>query len=173
MVSNPGFRIDNLTSPGHGPLTVDGFVSERVASRLLATRSNHSNTKESFLKGTWSPQTVTFKVSITASESVYQARPRTVAFSKRPSKSRRVCDGFVSVMNGPTSHGAGRHPFVTYNSLKSAVKDDDEALKLWEGFREGRRFSRDTYPESYITKYTKWFRDGRVFEAHRLLYHSA
>ena len=26
--------------------------------------------------------------------------------------------------------------------------------KLWEGYRESRRCSRDTYPESYITKYT-------------------
>jgi hypothetical protein len=25
----------------------------------------------------------------------------------------------------------------------------------WEGFRESRRCSRDTYPESYITKYTQ------------------
>ena len=25
---------------------------------------------------------------------------------------------------------------------------------LWEGYRESRRCSRDTYPESYITKYT-------------------
>jgi len=25
---------------------------------------------------------------------------------------------------------------------------------LWEGYHESRRFSRDTYPESYITKYT-------------------
>jgi len=24
----------------------------------------------------------------------------------------------------------------------------------WEGYRESRRCSRDTYPESYITKYT-------------------
>jgi len=25
---------------------------------------------------------------------------------------------------------------------------------VWEGCRESRRYSRDTYPESYITKYT-------------------
>jgi len=25
---------------------------------------------------------------------------------------------------------------------------------LWEGYHESRRCSRDTYPESYITKYT-------------------
>ena len=27
-------------------------------------------------------------------------------------------------------------------------------FSLWEGCRESRRCSRDTYPESYITKYT-------------------
>jgi len=27
-------------------------------------------------------------------------------------------------------------------------------LPLWEGYRESRRCSRDTYPEAYITKYT-------------------
>ena len=27
-------------------------------------------------------------------------------------------------------------------------------IPLWEGCRESRRCSRDTYPESYITKYT-------------------
>ena len=27
-------------------------------------------------------------------------------------------------------------------------------LNGWEGYHESRRFSRDTYPESYITKYT-------------------
>ena len=65
----------------------------------------------------------------------------------------------------------------------------------WEGCRESRRCSRDTYPETYITKYTsmrrkepglaklvrpnrlrlsnvKRFRGGLVFKAHRLLYHS-
>ena len=26
--------------------------------------------------------------------------------------------------------------------------------RLWEGYRESRRCSRDTYPESYITEYT-------------------
>ena len=34
--------------------------------------------------------------------------------------------------------------------------------RLWEGYPESRRCSRDTYPESYITKYTSirrlWFR---------------
>ena len=24
----------------------------------------------------------------------------------------------------------------------------------WEGYRESRRYSRDTYPEAYVTKYT-------------------
>ena len=69
-----------------------------------------------------------------------------------------------------------------------------------EGYRKRRRCSRDTYPESYITKYTSKrrsanpneaeletrmsgslgerkgglgrFRGGLVFKAHRLLYHS-
>ena len=27
-------------------------------------------------------------------------------------------------------------------------------LNFWEGYHESRRCSRDTYPESYITKYT-------------------
>jgi len=27
-------------------------------------------------------------------------------------------------------------------------------IDSWEGYRESRRCSRDTYPESYITKYT-------------------
>jgi len=26
-------------------------------------------------------------------------------------------------------------------------------MSLWEGYHESRRCSRDTYPESYITKY--------------------
>ena len=30
---------------------------------------------------------------------------------------------------------------------------------LWEGYHESRRCSRDTYPESYITKYTSIQRD--------------
>ena len=30
---------------------------------------------------------------------------------------------------------------------------------LWEGFRESRRCSRDTYPESYITEYTSVYED--------------
>ena len=39
--------------------------------------------------------------------------------------------------------------------------------RLWEGCRESRRCSRDTYPESYITKYTiirrlKVFRDWQA-----------
>ena len=31
---------------------------------------------------------------------------------------------------------------------------------LWAGFRESRKCSRDTYPESYITKFTTYTRDG-------------
>ena len=33
---------------------------------------------------------------------------------------------------------------------------------LWEGFRESRRCSRDTYPESYITEYTLVYADKTV-----------
>ena len=29
-----------------------------------------------------------------------------------------------------------------------------EGVDLWEGYRESRRRSKDTYPDSYITKYT-------------------
>ena len=32
---------------------------------------------------------------------------------------------------------------------------------LWEGYCEGRRCPRDTYPESYITKYTSIRRQQR------------
>jgi len=35
-----------------------------------------------------------------------------------------------------------------------ASRDHTLAGPLWEGCRESRRCSRDTYPESYITKYT-------------------
>ena len=33
-------------------------------------------------------------------------------------------------------------------------RDHTLAGPLWEGFRESRRCSRDTYPESYITEFT-------------------
>ena len=33
---------------------------------------------------------------------------------------------------------------------------------IWEGYREGRRYSRDTYPESYITNYTSIRRQSAV-----------
>ena len=35
-----------------------------------------------------------------------------------------------------------------------ASRDHPFAGPLWEGYRESGRCSRDTYPESYITKYT-------------------
>ena len=35
-----------------------------------------------------------------------------------------------------------------------------DRLRLWEGFHERRRCSRDTHPESYITKYTSIRRLG-------------
>ena len=35
-----------------------------------------------------------------------------------------------------------------------ASRDHTLAGPLWEGFRESRRCSRDTYPESYFTEYT-------------------
>ena len=34
--------------------------------------------------------------------------------------------------------------------------------RLWEGCRESRRCSRDTYPESYVTKYTSIRRSNHV-----------
>ena len=34
------------------------------------------------------------------------------------------------------------------------LRDHTLAGLLWEGYRERRRCSRDTYPESYITNYT-------------------
>ena len=40
-----------------------------------------------------------------------------------------------------------------------AVRDDRSRVAwLWEGYYESRRCSRDTYPESYITKYTSVLR---------------
>ena len=41
------------------------------------------------------------------------------------------------------------HPKVIDPGLEHTL-----AGPLWEGCRESRRCSRDTYPESYITKYT-------------------
>ena len=38
---------------------------------------------------------------------------------------------------------------------------------LWEGCRESRRCSRDTYPESYINEYTLAYEDKRAVLAHR------
>ena len=42
------------------------------------------------------------------------------------------------------AQSATRHEFVSRDRLRVG----------WEGYRESRRCSRDTYPESYITKYT-------------------
>ena len=36
----------------------------------------------------------------------------------------------------------------------SASRDHTLVGPLWDGYYEGRRCSRDTYPESYVTKYT-------------------
>ena len=71
------------------------------------------------------------------------------------------------------SPGLGRARGSHMNQIKSSgdidpgaaprsIKDDrlrvgwlnGFAGPLWEGYRESRRCSRDTYPESYITKYT-------------------
>ena len=43
--------------------------------------------------------------------------------------------------------------FKPYHNFH-ALKDHTLAGPLWEGCRESRRCSRDTYPESYIIKYT-------------------
>jgi len=37
-----------------------------------------------------------------------------------------------------------------------------EKPRVWEGCRESRRYSRDTYRESYITKYTSIRRETRT-----------
>ena len=36
-----------------------------------------------------------------------------------------------------------------------------QELILWKGYRESRKCSRDTYPELYITKYTRTRRETR------------
>ena len=46
-------------------------------------------------------------------------------------------------------------------ALRSVLELIDSGLVgLWEGYRERRRCSRDTYPESSITKYTSIRRLG-------------
>ena len=45
-------------------------------------------------------------------------------------------------------------PFIPFGLEAHASRDHTLAGPLWEGYRESRRCSRDTYPESYITKYT-------------------
>ena len=39
-------------------------------------------------------------------------------------------------------------------AVKVLLSHSSPSLRVWEGCRESRRCSRDTYPESYITKYT-------------------
>jgi len=45
-------------------------------------------------------------------------------------------------------------PVIDSGLVGSASRDHTLAGPLWEGYRESRRCSRDTYTESYITKYT-------------------
>ena len=61
-----------------------GAGATRLISRLIAARTDHSTTKEKVEKGP--VRTVMSKVSTGASQSVYQARPRTVAFSKQKAR---------------------------------------------------------------------------------------
>ena len=44
----------------------------------------------------------------------------------------------------------------------------DSGLPVWEGCRESRRCSRDTYPESYITKFTSIRRKLLTYGGHQL-----
>ena len=57
---------------------------------------------------------------------------------------------------------------IDFVSLNSRLERNDRLSVgwLWEGYRESRRSSRDTYPESYITKYTSIRRKRRREEAH-------
>ena len=50
-------------------------------------------------------------------------------------------------------HQLSSHPLVTYSGAH-ASRDHTLVGPLWEGYHESRRCSRDTYPESYITKHT-------------------
>ena len=51
-------------------------------------------------------------------------------------------------------HWAGHVRCVPVNSFTSVDRLRVGWLNGWEGCRESRRYSRDTFPESYITKYT-------------------
>jgi hypothetical protein len=46
-----------------------------------------------------------------------------------------------------------------------ASRDQTLTGPLWEGFRESRRYSMNTYPESYITEYTLVDEDKAGVEA--------
>ena len=60
--------------------------------------------------------------------------------------------GQARLSSGPSQRRLFRKDFrpegTFFRTIASLLSE------LWEGFRESRRCSRDTYPESYITKYT-------------------
>ena len=51
---------------------------------------------------------------------------------------------------------------IDFVSLNSRLERNDRLSVgwLWEGYRESRRSSRDTYPESYISEYTLVYEDN-------------
>jgi len=60
-------------------------------------------------------------------------------------------DCLIQDSQGHIQDSQGQNPSRPDSSLDSQVKFLD---RLREGYRESRRCSRVTYPESYITKYT-------------------
>ena len=52
--------------------------------------------------------------------------------------------------------------FTRYDGLRGTTHSWD----LWEGYHESRGCSRDTYPESYITKYTRTRRHRLAINLH-------
>ena len=45
------------------------------------------------------------------------------------------------------------HTFCEMQALVGHISLSDRVSPLWDGCRESRRYSRNTYPESYVTKY--------------------
>ena len=46
----------------------------------------------------------------------------------------------------------------------SCDKTQGWLAQLWEGFRESRRCSRNTFPESYVTEYTSVYEENMLFK---------
>ena len=53
--------------------------------------------------------------------------------------------------------------YTSAEDAAAAAKIDTHALVIWEGYHERGRCSRNTYPESYITKYTSIRRENHVW----------